>query len=55
MNLDAEFGQFFRVHVAARAGAEKHHMLQPSALACDRGRQRGVIDDRDPGAIEHRW
>src|ERR1700733_12470411 len=55
MNLDAEFGELLRVHIAARAGAEKHHMLQANALARDFGRQRGVIDDRDPGAIEHFW
>ena len=53
VNGDAEFGEFFRVHVAARAGAEKHHVLQPGAFARDLGRQRGVIDDRDLGAVEH--
>ena len=33
MNVDAEFGEFLRVHVAARAGAEKHDVLQPGALS----------------------
>src|SRR6266566_547573 len=28
-------------------------MLEPCALARDLGRQRGVIDDRDLGAVEH--
>ena len=30
-------------------------MLEPSAFARDFGRQRGVIDDRDLGAVEHVW
>ena len=46
-------GEFFRIHVAARAGAEKHHVLQSGAFLRDVGRQRGVIDDRDLGAIEY--
>mgnify|MGYP003694014421 CR=1 FL=1 len=45
-------GELFRVHVAARAGAEKHDVLEPGALLRDLGRQRGVIDDRDLGAVE---
>ena len=53
MHLDAELAKFFRVHVAARAGAEKHHVLEPGALSCDIRRQRGVVDDRDLGAVEH--
>ena len=55
VNGDAEFGQFLRVHVAARAGAQEHHVLEACALAGDVGRQRGVIDDRDLGAVEHFW
>ena len=35
---DAEFSEFFRVHVAARTGAEKHDVLQAGALARDIGR-----------------
>ncbi len=53
MNFDAELGELFGVHVAARAGAEKHHVFQPLAVFRDRGRQRGVIDDGDFGAAEH--
>ena len=53
VNLDAELGELFRIHVAARAGAEKHHVLQPGAFLRDLGRQRGVIDDGDLGAVEH--
>ena len=53
MNLDAKFGQFFRIHVAAGAGAQEDDVLQPRTVARDGGRQRGVIDDRDPGAVEH--
>ena len=54
VDLDAELGELFRVHVAARAGAEKHDVLQPGALLRDVGRQRGVVDDRDLGAVEQR-
>ena len=53
MHLDPELAKFFRVHVAARAGAEKHHVLQSLAFLRDLGRQRGVIDDRDLGAVEY--
>jgi hypothetical protein len=52
VNRDTEFGELFRIHIAARAGAEKHHMLQIGASARDLRRQRGMIDDRDPDAIE---
>ena len=52
MDLDAEFGEFFRVHVAACAGAEKHDVLQAGAAPRDFGRQRGVIDNDDLGAVE---
>ena len=55
MNGDAELGQLLRVHVAARAGAEKHHMLEAGTFARHVGRKRGVIDDRDLGAVEHFW
>ena len=52
MHLDAEFGEFFRIHVAARAGAEEHDVLQPGAFLGDVGRQRGVVDDGDLGTVE---
>ncbi len=55
MNDDAELAKFFRIHVASRAGAQKHDMLQARAFACNLGRQRGVVDDRDLGAVEHAW
>src|SRR5580692_6037973 len=53
VNRDAEFGQFLRVHVTARAGAQKHHMLEPCAFSRHLGWQRGVIDNRDLRAVEH--
>ena len=53
VNLDADIGQLLRIHVAARAGAEKHHVLQPGAFFGDPGRQRRVIDDGDFGAAEN--
>jgi hypothetical protein len=49
---DAEAFELFRVHVATRARAEEHDMLQSLALRGDRGRQRGVIDDYDLEAFE---
>jgi hypothetical protein len=49
---DTEFGELVRVHVAARAGAEKHDVLQSLALLCDIGRQGGVIDNADLGTAE---
>src|SRR4051812_4630364 len=52
MNGNAELGEFFWIHVAARAGAEEDDMLQPNAFSRDLGRQRGVIDDGDFGAVE---
>ena len=52
VHVDAELGELFRIHVAARAGAEEHHVLQPGAFLRDLGRQRGVVDDRDLGAVE---
>ena len=51
VHFDAELRELFGIHVAARAGAEEHHVLQPGALFCNLGRQRGVIDDRDLRAI----
>src|SRR3546814_3039746 len=47
MHADAERGQFLDIHVAARAGAEEDHVLQPLALAGDLGRQIGVVDPAD--------
>ena len=52
VHFDTELAELFRVHVAARAGAEEHYVLQPLALLGDLGRQRGVIDDRNFGAVE---
>ncbi len=52
VNADAEFSEFLRVHVAARAGAEKHHMLQAGAAPRHVCRQRRVVDDDNLGAIE---
>jgi len=53
MNCDAQFAEFFRVHVAAGAGPQKHHVLEPHAFARDLGRQRGVIDHGDLCTVEH--
>ena len=53
VHLDAEPGELLDMHVAARAGAEKHDVLEVRALLCDLGRQVGVIDDGDFGAVEH--
>ena len=52
MNVDAEFAKLFRIHVAARAGPEEHDMFQAGAAPRDFGRQSGVIDDDDLGAVE---
>ncbi len=52
VHVDAELGELFRIHVAARAGAEEHDVLQAGALLRDLGRQRGVVDDGDLGAVE---
>src|SRR6266404_1156073 len=38
MHLDAELAEIFRVHVAARAGAEEHRGLQAGALLRNVGR-----------------
>src|SRR2546423_770516 len=51
VNGDPELIEFFRIHVAARAGAQKYHVLETGAFARDLGRQRGVIDHRDAGAV----
>ena len=53
VNADAEFGELFRIHVAARAGAQKHDVLQAGAFARNFGRQCGVIDDGNLGPVEH--
>ena len=53
VHLDPELAKLFRIHVAARAGAEEHDVLQPLAFFGDIGRQRGVVDDRDLGAVEY--
>ena len=50
---DAELGEFVRIHVAARAGAEEHHVLEAGAFARDLGRQRGMINNRDLRAVKH--
>src|SRR6202521_4957708 len=52
MDLDAEFAEFFRIHVAACAGAQEHHVFEAVAAPRDVGRQMRVIDDDDLGAIE---
>jgi hypothetical protein len=52
---DAELAQLFRIHVAARAGAEKNDMLKSGAAFGDIGRQVAVIDDGDLGAAQHIW
>jgi hypothetical protein len=52
VHADAEAPERFRVHVAARAGAEEDHVAQPGTLARDLERQGGVVDDRDLGAAQ---
>ena len=47
-------GERFRVHVAARAGAEEDDVAQAGAAAGDVDRQGGVVDDRDRRAGERR-
>jgi hypothetical protein len=55
MHLDPECCELFRIHVAARAGAEKHHVLQPDAFFRYFRRKCCVIDDGDGGAVEQFW
>jgi hypothetical protein len=52
MKRDAVPGELFRVHIAARPGAEENDVPEPSALGGDRRRQRGVINYRDLGVAE---
>ena len=52
MHRYPELGELFRVHVAARAGAEEHDVLEVFTLFCDLGRQSRVVDDADLGAVE---
>ena len=53
MHGDAEFRELFGIHVAARAGAEKYDMLQPTAFFRNFSRQRRVVDDADFCAAEN--
>jgi hypothetical protein len=52
VNRYPELGELLRVHVAARAGAQEHDVLEAGAFARNLGRQRRVVDNSDFGAVE---
>jgi hypothetical protein len=52
MNGDAAVGELFRVHIAARPGAEENDVFKAAALGANQRWQTSMVDYRDLGVAE---